>query len=99
MKISSNLERGIKRIYPDTTLEESVKKIVQSDMKRRLLSFELIDTQYKKKYEMEFDDFFKNKIEDKAPSFDEEDDYFNWEMAVTGINKLKEELNKINTEI
>ena len=59
MKISSNLERGIKRIYPDATLEESVKKIVQSDMKRRLLSFELIDTQYKKKYEMEFDDFFQ----------------------------------------
>ena len=43
--------------------------------------------------------FFKNKIEDKAPSFDAEDDYFNWEMAVTGINKLKEELNKFNTEI
>ncbi len=99
MKISNSFEQGLKRIYPDTTVEETLKKIVQSDMKRKLLSFELIETQYKKKYKMEFNEFYKNQINGKTPSFDKEDDYFNWEMAITGISELKEELNKINAEI
>ncbi|MGR3176963.1 MAG: hypothetical protein ACUZ8E_02775 [Candidatus Anammoxibacter sp.] len=95
MKISSALKQGIKSIYPDTTLEESLTKIVKSEIKRKLLSFELLDTQYKKKYKMEFENFFKNIVKDKTPSFDEEDDYFNWEMVTSGIKELKEELNKI----
>lgn len=97
MKINSILEEGIKHIYPDITLEESIKKIVQSEIKRKLLSFELIDIQYKKNYEMEFEDFFKNIIKDKTPSFDEEQDYFNWEMAITALKELRQDLNKLNT--
>lgn len=95
MEISSAVEHGIKRIYPDITLEESLKKIVKSEIKRKRLSFELLDTQYRKKYKMDFEDFFKNVIKDKTPSFDEEDDYFNWEMVTSGMKELKEELSKI----
>ena len=98
MKISRTLEQGIRYIYPDTTLEESLKDMVLSEIKRKLLSFEVIDAQYKRKYKMEFEGFYKNKIEDKTPSFDEEEDYFNWEMAVTGIKELTKELKNWQKE-
>lgn len=99
MKISKALEQGIKHIYPNITPEESLEKIVLSEIKRKLLSFEVIDKQYKRKYEMEFEEFFKNTIEDKKPSFDEEEDYFNWEMAVTGIKELTKELENVAAKV
>ena len=98
MKINKSLEQGIKHIFPDATLEESLKDMVMSEIKRKLLSFELIDNQYKGKYKMKFEEFFKNVIENKKPSFDEEEDYFNWEMAVTGIKELTKELNNITAK-
>ncbi len=98
MKIDGILEQGIKHIYPDVPLEESLKKMVQSEIKRKLLSFELVDVQYKKKYEMEFEVFFKSTIEDKKPDYDAEQDYFNWEMAVTATRELKKDLDKINSQ-
>ncbi|MFV1952118.1 MAG: hypothetical protein ACC630_09215 [Nitrospinota bacterium] len=97
MKVSSILEESIKHINPDSTPEESLKEILLSEIKRKLLSYELLDSEYKEKYNMEFEDYYNSYIKNKLPSFDEEQDYFNWEMAITGIRKFTEELNKIRT--
>jgi len=99
MKVNNIIEDGIKLIYPNSTLDESLKKMVISEIKRKLLSFELLSSQYEQKYKLAFEDFFDLMIKDKTPSYDIEDDYFSWEMSITAINELKPELSKIENNI
>ena len=50
---------------------------------------------FEKKYGMKFKDFEK-KIKNKAIDYETEKDYLDWDMAVTVLEDVKDELKGIN---
>lgn len=49
---------------------------------------------FKKKYECDFTSFKKKVVEDKL-DYEEEQDFFDWDMAITGIIDIKEKINSL----
>jgi len=40
---------------------------------------------------------FHHRILDSKPAFEAEQDYFDWEMAVTGIEDMQEEIERLQS--
>ncbi len=49
---------------------------------------------FKTKYQQDFPDFRKD-ISESDPGFESEQDYFDWEMAITGIADMTAEIENL----
>ncbi|MFX1299182.1 MAG: hypothetical protein ACFFD2_30515, partial [Promethearchaeota archaeon] len=84
-------------------LEESGKdseakliKILENEYRRRLNRYYLIDRLLRKKYNMSFEEFRDQDMVKKLNySLEAESDFCDWEMAITGIECLQEDLTEL----
>ena len=88
-----------RRLVPATSAEMSIRQILASEIRRRLNRYELADHRFRHKYEMRFEEFRDRRVvEERGYSFEIESDYCDWEMAVTGLVTLREQLATLDTE-
>lgn len=66
------------------------------ELRRRLVEYRLMDKKLRDKYNMAFEDF-KNKkmVEESGRSFEVEEDFCDWELALDGIDTINNELKRI----
>jgi len=84
---------------PAASDEVSIRQILANEIRRRLNRYELIDRRFRHKYEMRFEEFRgRGVVEEQGYSFEIEADYCDWEMAVTGIVTLREQLAALDVE-
>jgi len=58
--------------------------------------YELMDRRFRHKYEMSFEEFRERRVVEKQGyGFEVESDYCDWEMAVTGLAALREQLARL----
>ena len=80
-----------------TDSESKLKKIIENEYRRRLNRYYLIDRLLKKKYKMKFEEFRDQELVKKFDySLDAESDFCDWEMAITGIECLQEDLSELS---
>ena len=53
---------------------------------------------FRAKYDEDFE-AFRQKILHTEPGFEEEQDYFDWEMAVTGVADMEEEIERLKSVV
>jgi hypothetical protein len=88
-----------RRLVPATSADMSIRQILASEIRRRLNRYELIDHRFRNKYGMSFEEFRdRHIVEEQGYSFEVESDYCDWEMAVTGLVSLREQLATLNVE-
>ncbi|MDO8872991.1 MAG: hypothetical protein Q7V05_09725 [Methanoregula sp.] len=76
--------------------DDVMKKIILSELKRRLAEYRLLDKKMCNLYGMPFAEFKKQKIVEKNnQSFRIEEDYCDWELAIDGIQSVTAELKKL----
>lgn len=63
-------------------------------MRMESRKYDLIKRRFERKYQMDFFSF-KNSDLMKTPSWETEEDYFNWELAVTKLEELREEIERL----
>jgi len=81
------------QLAPATDVDLSMRQILISEIRRRLNRYELMDRRFRHKYRMTFEEFRdKRMVEQQGYSFEVESDYCDWEMAVTGLAALREQL-------
>jgi len=61
---------------------------------KNLIKYETIVRQFEAKYRQNFETFRRNVLS-SAPSFEVEQDYFDWELAVTGLADVEEEIKHL----
>jgi len=59
-----------------------------------LIKYETIVRQFEAKYGQNFEAFRRNVLS-SDPSFEVEQDYFDWELAVTGLADVEEEIKHL----
>ena len=60
----------------------------------------IVVRKFREKYKMNFDEFKqKNMVEQLDHSFDAEEDYCDWELALDGIESINTELKKITKKL
>lgn len=55
-----------------------------------------MDKMFREKYNMEFEEFRRKRVVEKSGfSFDVEEDYCDWELAIDGFKTIAAELKKL----
>ena len=76
--------------------EEGTIQLVINELHRRLAEYKLMAKLFKERYKMDFDEFkSKNVVESSDYSFEVEEDYCDWELALDGIQTISAELKKL----
>lgn len=99
MPVSIKLPSEFQAIYQNLfkkNPEEGTIQLVINELRRRLAEYKLIDKTFRERYKMNFDDFKKKRVVEKSGhSFQVEEDYCDWELALDGIETISAELKKL----
>ena len=80
----------------DEMTEDELKEVLRRDYLRKLTRYKMTDDYYRKKYDMDFDDFQKaNVVEKKNYTFEVESDSQEWEQTIDGIKTVERKLKEL----
>jgi hypothetical protein len=79
---------------PSRSFEESLTKLLLVQARRNLLKYQMMDRHFQKKYRNTFEQFRAERLGSPMP-FEVEQHYFDWELAITGIDEMKEEIERL----
>jgi len=94
MNVSPSIEASARRLFPNLSLDQAVAQMLLERAQKNLIRYQAMTRQFQEKYAMEFPDF-RQKIQASSPSAEEEQDYFDWELATTGIEDMNAEIDKL----
>lgn len=84
------------RLFPDLSLDQVLAKLLLERAQKNLIKYRTMARQFKTKYGQDFEPF-RHKIVHSEPTFEVEQDYFDWEMAVTGITDMEKEIQRLKS--
>jgi translation initiation factor 2 alpha subunit (eIF-2alpha) len=97
MNVSASIESSARRLFPDMSLEHALLSLLLERAQKNLIKYQTIARKYEGKYGTSFDNFRDNVLKSE-PSSEVEQDYFDWELAVTGIADMEDEIVRLRGE-
>ena len=97
MNVSASIESSVRRLFPDKSVEQALLSLLLERAQKNLIKYQTIARKYEEKYNTSFDNF-REYILKSDPSEEEEQDYFDWELAVTGIADMEDEIERLRGE-
>jgi len=99
MPVSVKLPVEFQGVY-DTIFKQDPEKgtiqLVINELRRRLAEYKLMVKLFQERYKMDFDEFKSKKVVESSDySFEVEEDYCDWELALDGIRTISAELKKL----
>ena len=94
MNVSPNIEASIQRLFPNMKTDQALVELLLERAQKNLLRYQSIVNQFESKYKKEFDSF-RQEILNSEPPPETEQDYFDWELAVTGIADMETEIRRL----
>jgi len=92
--VSSSVEASARRLFPNLSLDQAVRQMLLERAQKNLIKYQTMMRQYQDKYGIDFE-VFRQKTISSDPSQEEEQDYFDWELAVTGIADMQTEIDQL----
>lgn len=97
MNVSASIESSARRLFPDKSLEQALLSLLLERAQKNLIKYQTIARKYEEKYGTSFDNFRDNVLKSE-PSSEVEQDYFDWELVVTGISDMEDEIVRLRGE-
>jgi len=94
MSVLASLESSFRRLFPNLSLEQAMAALLLERAQKNLIKYQAMARQFQGKYRQDFESFRQNVIQSQ-PSSETEQDYFDWEMAVTGITDMEIEIERL----
>jgi len=88
------IESSAQRLFPNLSLDQILAELLLERAQKNLIKYQTSARQFTAKYQQDFETF-RQAILQTEPDFDTEQDYFDWEMAITGIQDMDEEINRL----
>jgi hypothetical protein len=88
------LEESARRLFPGRSLDQAIAGLLLERAQRNLIKHRVIGRQFEAKYGQPFEDF-RQRVLTSEPAFEVEQDYFDWELAVTGIADMQAEIQRL----
>ncbi len=93
ISLSDRVLKLISELQIEGDISRKLEHLIERELIRRLIRYQLTNRLLKEKYGMNFDKFKKNRIvKKKNYSFEVESDFWNWEMALDGIETINRKL-------
>ncbi|KPV63124.1 MAG: hypothetical protein AOA65_1436 [Candidatus Bathyarchaeota archaeon BA1] len=98
IEIPASIVEVLKEMERTKPLEQKFRELIIREVEGRILRYEMMIEFFESKYGMGFKDFDERGIVEKlGHTWDVERDYFDWEMAVTELEYLKEALRRLTS--
>ena len=94
VQIDTELLNTIGKIEPEHSFDRSILRLLEKEVVRKIIKYRFIIHGFEKKYCTTFDKF-EMMIKESKPAFAEEQDYYDWDMAVTALEDMEQELQKV----
>lgn len=94
MVLTAKLESSARRLFPNMKLEQVLAELLLERAQKNLIKYQMMARQFQAKYSINFETF-RQKVLAGTPPAAEEQDYFDWELAVTGIADMETEIKRL----
>lgn len=92
------IQASVRRMFPDTTIDQALAELLLERVQRNLVKYRSMARLFEARYDQSFDEFRKAVLREH-PAADVEQDYFDWELAVTGIADMEEEIVRFSPDL
>jgi hypothetical protein len=88
--LSERIAQLITRLEPERDADSVLEQLLENELIRRLNRYQLTDRMLSRKYEMSFPEFkARHIVEERGFSYEVESDFWDWEMALDGIETVE----------
>ncbi len=94
LNLAEKIESSVKRLFPSLSPEQALVELLLERAQRNLVKHQAAARRFEAKYHQNFL-IFRKQILESEPNFELEQDYFEWELAVTGITDMTEEIERL----
>lgn len=94
MVVAEVLESTLERLEPTGDYNLSLAKVLLTHARRNFVKYHLMNRNFERKYNMSFSEFTASDLM-KEPPFEVEQDFFDWDMATTGMEDLRQEITTL----
>jgi hypothetical protein len=98
VKVATTVQDSAQRLFPNLELEQVLAELLLEQAQKKLIKYRTMARRFRAKYDEDFE-VFRQKILHTEPGFEEEQDYFDWEMAVTGVADMEEEVERLKSVV
>jgi len=91
IKLPERIKEGIISITEKKNVVDGIKDLVKQELIRKKTKYLFMVRNFEKKYGMKFKEF-EQKNKNKKMNYETEKDYFDWDMALTALEDIKEEI-------
>jgi translation initiation factor 2 alpha subunit (eIF-2alpha) len=91
---SAILQSSAQRLFPDLDMDQILAELLLERAQKSLIKYRTMARRFEAKYGQDFD-AFRQRIMASEPPSETEQDYFDWEMAVTGIADMEDEIARL----
>jgi len=96
VKLPAEFQSIFQNIFKLDPMEGTI-RLVLNELRKKLTEYTLMDKIFRERYKMDFEEFKRKRIvEDSGYSFNVEEDYCDWELAIDGMKSMTTELNKLS---
>jgi len=92
--MDTTIEISARHLFPNLSLNQALAELLLERAQKNLIKYQTASRQFQAKYEQEFE-AFRQMILSTEPPFEMEQDYFDWEAAVTGAADMKKEIKRL----
>ena len=90
----TGLLRSLDKLMPGQSFDQAMTHLLFGEARRKLLRYEAENRRFEQKYQLSFQEF-RHRILSSEPNEDTEQDYFDWELAVTGMEDMNAEVKNL----
>jgi hypothetical protein len=88
------IESSAKRLFPNLNPEQAIVELLLERAQKNLIKYQSAAHEFEAKYSQDFETFRKKILSTKPDSMTEQD-YFDWELAVTGSADMQDEIQRL----
>ena len=88
------LETSARRLFPDRNMDQVFAELLLERARKNLIRYQAMARRFEAKYSQSFA-AFRSRILSGEPTSEMEQDYFDWELAVTGIEDMEQEIKQL----
>lgn len=94
VNITTSVEASARRLFPNMSLDQVLAELLLERAQKNLIKYQTMARQFEAKYGQDFETY-REMVLGSESTFEAEQDYFDWELAVTGIADMKEEIERL----
>jgi len=98
LQFDNDIIASIGKIEPERSLDRSILRLLEKETIKRITKYQIMIHSLEKKYGMTFEKF-EMRIKESKPEYTVEQDYYDWDLAITAKEDMEIDLEKVRIRL